>query len=282
MEKQLYTYKDWSDGNVLLDTTPYFDLKDVQECRMEDFSKKDQELIKKEQQQFFNEMVEALLSDKIQDFLEQHEKSSRKEELIFEEKAQCNSLLFAKVPENQIIKLPVWSTTLPRDYILAMQEYVEYTIKKGRGNLNFVPAQKPNPKLTVPAQAFAQYLWHYDVWLKETFKLPVKNSPVNNGQTKYPDVFINIHAEELFVELFEFLVKEKTEIADCSFIYFSMKKDRYLVKDLKHNTFISFLNLNFNTSLSVEKLSFKNQETHIKVYSRLKSLFDADIKNFSS
>ena len=79
-------------------------------------------------------------------------------------------------------------------------------------------------------------------------------------ENPYENIFKNGEAYQMFTELKNLTVTDKNIVADFSFIYHKMKdKSIYAIKkNVTQPDFIEFLNKNFGTNISVNKLPFKN------------------------
>jgi hypothetical protein len=86
---------------------------------------------------------------------------------------------------------------------------------------------------------------------------------------KYPLVFKNGYALEMFLELKDLTIKPTTIVADYAFIFHKMKGLGFIGKDVKHQTFIEFLNKDFDSNISVNKFPYKDQEAKKVVFSTL-------------
>jgi hypothetical protein len=96
--------------------------------------------------------------------------------------------------------------------------------------------------------------------IKNEIELPINHFPL---------IFKNRDSYEMFLELKSLSVKEKTTVADYSFIFHQMKDKS--IKAINSNVtepmFIEFLNLNFKTNIDVRKLPFRKPEYKKQLYS---------------
>ncbi|HXB42306.1 MAG TPA: hypothetical protein VNZ49_17335 [Bacteroidia bacterium] len=130
--------------------------------------------------------------------------------------------------------------------------------------------------------------FHY--WFAEKFKalLPIevkdekeknKQSVIELPENLYPLIFKNGYAYQMFLELKELTVKNKTIVADYSFIFHKMK-DKHLKAInaiVTGPAFIEFLNKNFKTEIDVKKLPFKNPNSKLQVYSTILNKYQSNI-----
>jgi len=92
----------------------------------------------------------------------------------------------------------------------------------------------------------------------------------SNGKNTflYPEIFKNIHAYNMFLELQKLTVKPNSVVADYSFIFHKMKhKDfRAINQTVTEPIFIRFLVETQNAEISVNKLPFKNPKYKQPIY----------------
>ncbi|MBK9477838.1 MAG: hypothetical protein KA450_01365 [Bacteroidia bacterium] len=87
----------------------------------------------------------------------------------------------------------------------------------------------------------------------------------------YPIIFKNGYAYQLFLELKEETVKDRTEVADYAFIYHKLKnKTFYAINSIvTQPAFIKFLNENFHARITVNILPIKTPARKEEVYKKL-------------
>ena len=87
-------------------------------------------------------------------------------------------------------------------------------------------------------------------------------------ENPYDDIFKNGSAYQMFMELKMYTVTNKNVVADYSFIYHKMKHKSIngIKKNVTQPDFIEFLNENFDTTISVKKLPFKNPSSNHLAY----------------
>jgi len=99
-------------------------------------------------------------------------------------------------------------------------------------------------------------------------------------ENKYPDVFIDGYAYDLFEKLREEInTNEKHNYADFSFIMQNMIKDNYL-KQTNHLKLIKFLDKYYKTNIEEKYNQFNTSDSRTKnqVYKRLNNKYKAQIK----
>lgn len=90
---------------------------------------------------------------------------------------------------------------------------------------------------------------------------------------KYPQIFLNPKAYELFEKLHDTYKDTKTPIADYSFIYRVMYDDNYILDSFKPQMFINWLSKHYEIELS--KVKTKDRcytESKIQYYNTLKGI----------
>lgn len=102
-----------------------------------------------------------------------------------------------------------------------------------------------------------------------------KEIPVN----PYPLIFKNGYAYQMFLELKELTVKNKTIVADYAFIFHKMKDKtiKAINSVITEPAFIKFLNENFGTDISGVKLSFRNPANKQQLYTTILNKYQKDI-----
>ena len=185
-----YTYQNWFEGTVNLISTPFIssDKSLPIEANWDDFSIADIQKIKIKQNEIFLEKVRAFLKANQDDFSFRYESSKLKRQLLNDEKEQCYSVLYAKIPDGHRIKLNHWSITIERVDFIEIQEYFNRVVKKGNSNsFDFIPS--PNFKHQnlnkIPNQVYAQYLWEYYLWLQSSFKEQIIDTKKIKNKNKY-------------------------------------------------------------------------------------------------
>lgn len=101
----------------------------------------------------------------------------------------------------------------------------------------------------------------------------------NIPENPHPLIFLNGYAYQMFLELKELTVKEKTVVADYSFIFHKMKDKtiKAINSVVTEPAFIEFLNENFHTDISVTKLPYRNPDTKQPLYTATLDKYKADI-----
>lgn len=131
------------------------------------------------------------------------------------------------------------------------------------------------------------YKKQIDFLIDEEIKLftvdNLKNENVKKSQAisidYFPSIFKNLASFEMFLELKSLTVKEKTKIADYSFIFHQMKDKsiKAINSYVTQPVFIEFLNLNFKANILERKLPYRNPETKKILYTSILNKFKSQI-----
>lgn len=119
---------------------------------------------------------------------------------------------------------------------------------------------------------------------KSTLKPSQATKEVNENETYenlYPLIFKNGYAFYLFLDLKSLTVKERTKVADYSFIFHKMKDKsiRAINESTTEPIFIKFLNDNFQADITAVKLPFKNPDYKQQTYNTLLNKYKTGILN---
>ena len=275
-----YNYKDWLNGDITLAyaKTILNSKNKPKITKWEGFYEEDIIKIKEKQKEVFNEIISLKLENLKTNFKRIYAYSQVKEELIETEKQECINILYSPIPESQTLISKKWKVLFETEDLREIQNYFKNTILEGNfQGYDFI--QSPNDiyqdSSKTPPQIYAQLLFYYFKWLTNIYASEENNKTsetlLNIHLTKnlYPHIFTNDIAYNIFIELKNLTVGQKTQLADYSFIYHKMKKKSLLIKDTKHKTFINLLNDSFGADISAIKLPFKNQSSKNLVFSTL-------------
>lgn len=294
-----YTYDNWWNGEVTLNYSLRVCNKGDEPIIVEwvNFDETNAKKIKEKQKEIFEKKVADCVIEIKSNFLKQFEGSLMKGELWRDEIQQCWDIMFATIPNANEITLKHWEFSFPLADIMEIQRYIKRKIKKGiQDGYDYI--HSPNCKYQDinyrHPQVYAQFVWDYHQWLETNFttteekifnQIPplekeldelTQNESTKEGgikptvpNNKYPSVFKNGYAFEMFIELKDLTVKPTTILADYSFIFHKMKGFGYIGKDVKHKTFIDIINKKFDAGISAKKFAFKDQEAKKIVFSTL-------------
>lgn len=171
----LYTYKDWFDGKVTLQTTSWtFTATDKPVVvSWDNFAQNDIEKIQKKQEELFFERAALLLKTFQSTFRNGYKKSKMKDSYLEAEIQQCEDIMYADIPQVEFVTLNHWDFPLNTNDLLDMQRHVKRSILKGvEDGYDFI--HSPNNKYQIQNKhnsfVYAQAIWEYCEWLKATFK----------------------------------------------------------------------------------------------------------------
>lgn len=292
-----YTYKEWWEGKVVLihSTFQYAKEKPII-TTWENFNEKEKSKIKEQQKQLFEKRVKELFQQFTDTFSESYSKSKMKERLLKNEIEQCKTIMFAPIPNYDLLKLKHWGFLFEYQDLADIQHYIKETLERGL-DFGYDFIHSPNCEYQIkgktPAQIYAQSIWEYHQWLvlfsanlnnerksgniqeSEKVEIRPKVDKIENNipENPHPEIFINADAYNLFLELQYLIVKDETIIADFAFIFHTMKKDQFIFSDIKHKTFINLLNNKFNANIFVDKFPYKNQIVYLNIYNKILSKY---------
>jgi len=262
-----FKYIDWLEGKVVLDTCEFEYNKGEKPIivKWDDFEENEILKIKEKQKQIFEDNVNELLKNFQDDFLKRLEKSMMKEDLLNDFLKQCFDIMFAPIPNYEIITLKEWNCTFTLEELFEIQRYIKDVVKNGKSyGYDFV--HSPNcvnqNKLKIHSYIYAQTIAEYYVWLKhltESNNSPFysleENKDVPNNQTDnilenkevskpnpYPNIFVGTNdiAYLLFSAWHQRFINKKSVEANYSFIIRKMIEDNLILR-LKHEEYILFL-----------------------------------------
>lgn len=300
-----YTYDNWWNGDVtLVDATRYFEKGDEPVIvNWEDFSESDVNRIKEKQMELFKAKVNALLNPVIKQFNKRYEASKMKSTYLRDERKQCWYVMFGELPNYEIVQLDQWRISHTNQYLSDVQDYVERTIKNGIDDgLGFI--HSPNCKyqdISKPdSRIYAKFVWIYYNWLckfsksveasvssiptiHQEFNLPSVYEVIKpiEPKNKYPHIFKNGYAFDMFIELKNLTIKQETVLSDYAFIFHKMKKYEFIGKDVKHKSFIDILNKDFQADITEVKFPVKNQISKNVIFSSLLEKYKHLIESLS-
>ena len=279
-----YKFESWFKGDV---TLLYSEVSYKEENKpvivsWENFAKSEVIKIKKKQSDIFHENVSLHLEKFKTVFNKGYNKSLMPEKFLEKEIEECYKILFEYTPvyttDTDKIITDHWEGQFSYNNLLEIQEYANRTILKGIDVwLDFIhsPNNKYQIKDLIPSQIYAQLLYEYREWLKTNFttveekitnQMPTQNESTKEyvikptePNNKFPLVFKNGYAFEMFIELKDLTVIAKTELADYAFIFHKIKHYEYIGKDVKQKTFITILIEKFDSKISAEKLADRFQ-----------------------
>lgn len=97
-------------------------------------------------------------------------------------------------------------------------------------------------------------------------------------ENKYPKIFKNSYAYQMFIELKKLTV-DKNPLADYGFIYYKLidKKIGAINDNITHPKFIDFLRKEFDVDITAKKFTFKNQQNKQQAYNTTLEKYKANI-----
>lgn len=100
-----------------------------------------------------------------------------------------------------------------------------------------------------------------------TLPLNTDKNESKEPENKYPKIFKNGYAYQMFIEL-KNLTVDKNHLADYGFIYYKLfdKKVGAINDNITHPKFINFLVKEFNADIVAKKFTFKNQQNKQQAY----------------
>jgi hypothetical protein len=263
-KKKRYGYNDWWSGKIHLGYSPsYFNegQEFVAGVIWKDIRNASIPKIKNKQKEIFETEVQLLFEKFKSTFLERYEKSQMKEVFLSDEIEECRTLMSGQISDGEFTHSNQWIgfyNTLDLHHI---QHYIDVVIKKGiTKDYDYIHSPKfpYQEKSKIPCEIYAQTLWDYFCWLEE-FRTKTKQedtaqsqpdlrkeeSPNNKDQHREFNnlIFPNEKSSQIFEALLkEFEIEIKTmSLAHLSFIYWSMKRDKYLNKIITPTFFREFL-----------------------------------------
>jgi hypothetical protein len=284
-----YTYDNWWNGDVtLVYATRVFDKGD--EPRLADwidFSESDVEKIKEKQLGLYTDKVNTLLKAHSEQFLKRYNASEMKSELFNDEYQECNNIMFGVIPNIKVVHLKHWDIGLDNQYITDIQQYIQRTIKKGIDDgLGFIhsPNSKYEDRTKPDSRIYARFIWQYLKWLESLVekesKSEIPTNPIDESKhisepkNKYPSIFKNGYAYQMFLELkAQTAINKDTELANYAFIYHQMKRVGFILPDVKHKTFMKFLNDEYGKDITAIKFNFMNPASKMAIFSNLLEKF---------
>jgi hypothetical protein len=283
-----YTYDDWWNGEVAFENTEKvidigFELKIA---FWEDFSEIDALKIKDKQRELFEELVQKELTKGKDNFLKQFQSSLMKGTLLENEIQQCHDIMYAQVPNADLISLNHWDFSFPEDELVIIQRYVKRNIERGIDDgYDYIhsPFFQHQNKNKIIAQVYAKFIWLYHGWLENNFTYENSNEEEKKQvdspfevKNKHPHIFKNGYAYQMFLDYIANSPKIKnTELARFGFIFHKMKDRGYILQDVKHLTFIEFLNNSHGTDISAIKFSKAESNVKEAIFSNLLEKYES-------
>lgn len=116
--------------------------------------------------------------------------------------------------------------------------------------------------------------------LQQSNSLPLNTDKYESTEpkNKYPKIFKNGYAYQMFIEL-KNLTVDKNHLADYGFIYYKLfdKKVGAINDNITHPKFINFLVKEFDADIVAKKFTFKNQQNKQQAYNTTLEKYKANI-----
>jgi hypothetical protein len=189
MNKPKYTYKDWFDGKVYLQTGAIMIDKNVDKpmkAHLNDFSKNSLQKIQLKQKKIFDTKSADLFLKFKNLFKERYKKSEAKELLLKREIEDNRKILYLTPIQDFHFKNR--SFTITKDDLIVMREFINNRIIKGEKNYDFV--HSPNFKLQYEKitndLVYARVTFDYYNWLIK-FQTFLYKSKANSNKKNSPN-----------------------------------------------------------------------------------------------
>jgi hypothetical protein len=190
MNKEKYTYKDWWEGIVYLETCPIKFTKGADvgiKVDLRKFSKIDAQKIRKKQKEIFEKQRDKNLKLFIDTFKKRFKNSDAKLDYLKREFVDVNNIISDESGLSP--QFYNWNITIRREDLSEMRAYVKEQIIKGEKNYGFI--HSPNyifqSKNKIPNEIYARISWDYFVWLNnfvDSLNKKYSKSEFNEGIQK--------------------------------------------------------------------------------------------------
>ena len=271
MKRNLYTLNNWLNGKIC--PNPTFIKKDNKNKNhsfpWELFPKTDLKKIRETQKAIFNEEVDDILNNYINIFESFYKKSNEKKVLIQQHLDKLNEVLYSTersqqeivmmnnsdmiFHQNDLIELRFY---IQKTYIEKDDNFVCYSIIHSK-KCSFFSSNKTYPYI----MGEALYRLHKHILSYHTEKIDL--------------VFLNDYGENFFSDLVAAIVREKTKLADYSFLFYKLKEDKQIVRDTSHRSYLDYINENFNIKITSEirQLNKKTTQKKEDIYNKIKEKY---------
>ena len=268
-----YSYKDWWNGDVLLEESTLYDIKDAQLkiVAWNDFNDSDVERIKAKQSELFKSSTNKLLDELKAQFELRYKASEMKQLYLKDEIKECLNIMKGLIPNLPIVHFEIWGVSFDNQYVSDIQHHIKRTIKSGIiDGFGFVhsPHCKFQNHSQLDPRVYGSSIWEYYKWLcsikfkfiknERTVLKEVNGNSLEVYTNNFPNIFKNGNAYHLFIDLKNCTVKQSTVVADFAFIFHKMKNGGLINIDIKHKTFIAMLNNEYDARILVTKFPFRN------------------------
>lgn len=295
-----YTYKDWWDGTICLNTCVIITQKDDPApiiVGWDSIIEKDHEKIKNKQHELFHSGINSKADILEKDFLKRYENSRMKEKFLKDEIALNHQILYGTLKDfGDVYFTHHRSISFEKDDLHKIQEYAIRVLKNGQhASTYFIHSphchyqQKDRPPIEIRAQIHQkQYEFLNDFYTAEKRRVESVRKKNNEDEVpggpeepenSFPDIFKSGHAYNLYLMLVKMTVTgdSKKISADYGFIFNKMRyhknsgeSDLALKINVTELVFIDFLRYEMKIDFPVGKrLPIRNPKTKETIYNEL-------------
>ncbi len=195
-----YTYKDWWEGKICLNTCRIVVEKGVKSIPVVSpsiFLKEDFLKIKQKQKELFFKGKNLILKKLNRNIKNRYKNSKLKNDFLVSSINRCKEILFGKIiSKEKFTLLEKWSQSFDSKELIKIHQYATEILLNGRkNNFNFI--HSPNCSLQdkdlIPAPLYAQAIYEHYNWLKTL---------INGGAKKLAPKNKNYSAKEIAIAYF--------------------------------------------------------------------------------
>ena len=167
-----YTFDNWWNGDVILEYATIYHHKNETPLLVGwgDFNNSDVERIKNNQENLFNEKVNSILTQHIEQFEDRYSRSKLKEVFHKQELNECLNILKGLFESQKFIHFEHWNISFEQQYLDDIQQYFKEVILKGKDiGFDFIHSPQSNFQnhSQTDSRIYARFVWEYYQWLKE-------------------------------------------------------------------------------------------------------------------